>query len=625
MKIIGEEGVVRLLMGNEAIARGAIEAGAHLVTGYPGTPSTEVIETLIPAAKNVNMKVQWAVNEKVAVEVATGVAWTGLRAMATMKNAGLNVASDSVLSIAYSGNDGGLIFYVADDPATHAGMAEQDDRLFAKFATLPMLEPSDPQEAKEMVVAAFDISEKFKVPVMLRTTTSTAHMFGNVKFGPVKKLERIPDYSRDIRRYTKAGPAWCMEQHAALIEKLKKSGPEADKLFNHLELTNSKIGVIAAGTPWNFLKEAIIKHGLEISTLKIGVINPLPDEKIKKLLEEVDSVLILEELEPFIEDHVLKILGEIGKKVTVYGKNNGTTSPVGEFDQAIVEEALGKILGKKLLSPVSPERQQLIEKAKSLSIRRPITFCAGCPHMGTYVAILRAMRKLKYAREDVIVTGDIGCTILGMNPPFDVCWTEVAMGASIGLGNGFERSGIKKPIIATIGDSTFYHAGIPPLIDAVWNQTNIVIAILDNSIVAMTGHQPSAGSGYIATGEKAKPVRAEEIARGCGVEHVVVVDPYDVEKATESFVEALQHKGPSVIVLRRQCAITAIRSKAIGKPLVVDAEKCTGCMTCVKTISCSALIPTDGKVKIDPDACIGCHICEVICPVKAITEGTNHE
>jgi indolepyruvate ferredoxin oxidoreductase alpha subunit len=198
------------------------------------------------------------------------------------------------------------------------------------------------------------------------------------------------------------------------------------------------------------------------------------------------------------------------------------------------------------------------------------------------------------------------------------------MGASIGIGSGLERSGIKKPVIATIGDSTFYHAGIPPLLDAVWNQTSIVIAVLDNSIVAMTGHQPSVGTGYIATGEIAKPVRAEEIAKGCGVEHVAVVDPYDVEKATEAFVEALKHKGPSVIVLRRQCAITAIRAKAVGKPLVVDVEKCTGCMTCVKTISCAALVPVDGKVRINPDACIGCHICEVICPVKAIKEGPGH-
>jgi indolepyruvate ferredoxin oxidoreductase alpha subunit len=624
MTVIGEEGTTKLLLGNEAIARGAIEAGAHLVTGYPGTPSTEVIETLAAVAKETGMKVQWAVNEKVAVEVATGVAWTGLRAMATMKNAGLNVASDSVLSIAYSGTEGGLIFYVADDPATHAGMAEQDDRLFAKFAALPMLEPSDPQEAKEMVVAAFEISEKNKVPVMLRSTTNTAHMFGNVVFGPVKKLNRTPTYSRDIRRYTKAGPAWCMEQHASLIEKTKKAGKDADE-FNRLELTDSKVGVITAGAPWNLLKEAMIRHGLNVSTLKIGVINPLPEEKIRKLLERVDSVLILEELEPLIEDYVLRILGEMGKKLKVYGKIDGTTSPVGEFDQAIVERALGKVLGKNLTPAVDPERQKLIEKAKSLSLRRPITFCAGCPHMGTYLSMLRAMRKLKYSREDVIITGDIGCTILGMNPPFDACWTEVAMGASIGLGNGFERSGIKKPVIAAIGDSTFYHAGIPALIDAVWNQTKIVVAVMDNSIVAMTGHQPTPGSGYTTTGEAAKAVKAEEIARGCGVEHVVVVDPYDVEKATEAFVEALQYNGPSVIVLRRLCAITAIRRKAIGKPLVIDEEKCTGCMTCVKTLSCSALVPVGKKVRINPDVCIGCRICAAVCPVKAIGEGSQHE
>ncbi len=622
MKIVGEAGTVKLLMGNEAIARGAVEAGAHLVTGYPGTPSTEVIETLAAAAKNLNMKVQWAVNEKVAFEVAAGVAWTGLRGMATMKNAGLNVATDSVLSIAYSGNDGGLVLYVADDPGTHAGMAEQDDRLFAKFAVLPMLQPSDPQEAKDMVVASFDISEKTKVPVMIITTSGTAHMFGSVKFGPIKKIERTPTFSRDIKRYTKAGPAWCLEQHAILARGTKEAGHAADR-FNLLELSKkSKIGVITAGGPWNFLKEAMLRHKLDLSTLRIGVINPLPDEKIRKLLAEVDTVLILEELEPLIEDYVLKILGETGKKVKVHGKIDGTTQPIGEIGQAVVEAALGKVTGRKLTSAMATERQALIDKANAISIRRPITFCAGCPHIGTYVSIHRAMKKLKYSREDVIITGDIGCTILGMNPPFDACWTEIAMGASIGVGSGFERSGIKKPVVATIGDSTFYHAGIPPLIDAVWNQTKIVVAIMDNSIVAMTGHQPSAGTGYTATGEMSKSVKAEEIAKGCGVEHVAVVDPYDVEKTTAAFVEALQHNGPSVIVLRRMCAITAIRAKAIGKPLVVDADKCTGCMTCVKTISCSALIPEGKKVRINPDACIGCHICEVLCPVKAIHGGS---
>ena len=624
-KVLGEEGTIKVLMGNEAIARGAIEAGVGLVTGYPGTPSTEVIETLIPVAKETGMKVEWSVNEKVALEIAAGVAFAGMRAMATMKAAGLNVASDPLIQIAYSGVDGGLVIYLADDPAAHAGMAEQDNRLFAKLSSLPMLEPTNPQAAKEMTAAAFDLSEEFKVPFLLRGTTRTAHMFGNVKLGPEKKVKRNLRFVRDIRRYTKAGPLWCMEQHASLLQKVEKAGHAAARYkFNELRLAKEQgeIGVIASGAPWNYLEEIISRYGLEdLATLKIGVINPLPDDLIEKMLSEVDSVLILEELEPFIEARVLEILGKLGKKIEVHGKLDGIISPVGEFDQSTVEEAIGKVVGRKLFPSIPPERKKLIERAKNLAVRRPLTFCPGCPHTATYIALLEAMKKLGYKRDDVIVTGDIGCTILGMNPPFNVCWTEVCMGASIGIGCGLERSGIKKPIIAAIGDSTFYHAGIPPLIDAVWNGTNLTVAILDNGIVAMTGHQPTPGSGYIATGEEAKPVRPEDIARGCGVDHVVVVDPYDLERTTDAFVEALKSEGPSVIVLRGLCAITARRRKLIGKPLKVNLEKCTGCMTCIKSTACAALLPSEGKVEISPEACTGCGICEKICPLDAIGPG----
>lgn len=622
-EVLGEEGTVKVLMGNEAIARGSIEAGAGLVTGYPGTPSTEVIETLLPVGEKIGMRVEWSVNEKVALEVAAGAALAGMRAMATMKAAGLNVASDPLIQIAYSGVEGGLVIYVADDPAAHAGMAEQDDRMFTKLSSVPMLEPSNPQEAKEMTVAAFDLSQELKTPFLLRGTTRTAHMFGNVKFGPVKKVERDLKFVRDIKRYTKASPAWCMDQHASLLQKLERVSHVATRYgFNELRPADGEgeVGVIASGSAWNYLEDAIYRYGLEdLVTLKVGLINPFPYDLIEKMLSKTHSVLILEELEPFIESCVLELLGKSERRVKVYGKFNKATPRVGEFDQSIVERALERVTGKKLSPPPSLEREEKIKRAKDLVVRRPLTFCAGCPHMATYVSLIRAMKRLGYKRDDVIVTGDIGCTILGMNPPFDLCWTEICMGASIGIAAGFERCGLRKPLIAAIGDSTFYHAGIPSLIDAVWKGTNLTVAILDNEAVAMTGHQPTPGSGQVAPGREAKVIRPEDIARGCGVDHVVVVDPYDLDKATQAFVEAMETEGPSVIVFRRLCSILARRRKLVGKPFEVNLEKCTGCMVCIRTTACPALVPTEGKVKIEPEACIGCGVCAKICPSSAMS------
>jgi len=626
--MMGREGAVSLLMGNEAIARGAIEAGVGIVVGYPGTPSSEVIQTLAPIAKEWGIRAEWAVNEKVAVDIGAGAALAGSRCLVTMKGAGLNVASDSIISIAYGDVNGGLVIYVADDPAAHAGMTEQDDRFFTKVSLLPMIDVSGPQDAKEAVVDAFDLSEQFKIPVIVRSTSRVAHMRGVVTLGPVRRIRRAAEFKRDIRRFTRASPAWCMEQHRLLNEKIEQMKPklEASK-FNELHIpeNNTGVGVIASGVSWNYLRETIAKHDLaEVATLRIGTINPLPENLIRALVDEVDRILVLEELEPYIELHLKSMIADVGKPVAVHGKYDGTLPRVGEYSYDLVERAVGKLVGK--LVEESPELEEVRAEAAKLAPRRPLPFCPGCPHRATYTALRQALRELGYGEGEAIVTGDIGCTILGMHPPFNMCWTEVSMGASIALACGLRYAGIDKPIIAAIGDSTFFHAGIPPTINTAWYNTRIVIAVLDNRVTAMTGHQPSPASGYTATGEPAEAIEIERLLEASGIKKVSVVDPYDLQRAKEAFIEALKEEGPSAVVLRRSCSLVARRMGLTGPPSRVEPEKCTGCQLCIRTLSCPAMgITADGKMVIDPATCTGCGVCAQICPFDAITPGGAKE
>jgi len=626
--MMGREGAVSLLMGNEAIARGAIEAGVGIVVGYPGTPSSEVIQTLAPIAKEWGIRAEWAVNEKVAVDIGAGAALAGSRCLVTMKGAGLNVASDSIISIAYGDVNGGLVIYVADDPAAHAGMTEQDDRFFTKVSLLPMIDVSDPQDAKEVVVDAFDLSEQFKIPVIVRSTSRVAHMRGAVTLGPVRRIRRAAEFKRDIRRFTRASPAWCMEQHRLLNEKIEQMKPKLEaSRFNELHIpeNNTGVGVIASGVSWNYLREAIAKHGLaEVATLRIGTINPLPENLIRALLDEVDRILVLEELEPYIELHLKSMIADVGKPIVVHGKYDGTLPRVGEYSYDLVERAVGKLVGK--LVEESPELEEVRAEAAKLAPGRPLPFCPGCPHRATYTALRQALKELGYEEGEAIVTGDIGCTILGMHPPFNMCWTEVSMGASIALACGLRYAGIDKPIIAAIGDSTFFHAGIPPTINTAWYNTRIVIAVLDNRVTAMTGHQPSPASGYTATGEPAEAIEIERLLEASGIKKVSVVDPYDLQRAKEAFIEALKEEGPSAVVLRRSCSLVARRMGLTGPPSRVEPEKCTGCQLCIRTLSCPAMgITADGKMVIDPATCTGCGVCAQICPFEAITPGGAKE
>ncbi len=609
-------------MGNEAAARGVVEAGVKFAIGYPGTPSTEVIETLIQGSKESGIRAEWAVNEKVAFDIATGVSFGGVRCLVTMKSAGLNVASDSILSVAYGDVIGGLVLYVADDPGAHAGMEEQDSRLFTGTCPLPMFDASDPQTSKDMVAAAFDLSEEWRLPVVVRSTSRVAHGKAPVTHDDVKNVEPKPPMKKDIARFTRASPVWVKNQHRILNERVEgiRERFEASP-FNECEIKpGARLGVIASGAPWEYLRDVVASEGYEVSTLKLGTVNPLPLKMVRRLLDSVDSVLVLEELEPFVELQVKALIADMGRSVRVIGKFDGTLPRVGEYDNELVAAALAKLVGENP-RPVDPVLEAARAEAKALAPGRSLPFCPGCPHRGTYTALTRALRELGYKKDEVIVTGDIGCTILGMYPPWSSCWNEVSMGASIGNAIGFKYAGVKTPVVATIGDSTFFHAGVPPAINAGWNGTPIVVAVLDNQITGMTGHQPSPASGRTAVNTQAPAISIEEMLKASGITHVTVVDPYDLKRSTEAFKEALAHDGPSGVVLRRVCSLVARRMGTLGKQLRVDAEKCTGCLACIRTLSCPAMLVEGGKMIIDEVSCAGCGMCAQVCPSGAIRGG----
>jgi len=612
---------IHLLMGNEAVAQGIVEAGVLFAVGYPGTPSTEVIETLIQGSKEHGIRSEWAVNEKVAFDIATGVSYSGSRCLVTMKSAGLNVASDSILSVAYGDVIGGLVLYVADDPGAHAGMEEQDSRLFTGTCPLPMFDVFDNQSSKDMMIAAFDLSERYMIPVMVRSTSRVAHGKAPVKLGEVRKTKPKPPMKKDISRFTRASPVWVKDQHKILNERVEKVREEFESSqFNSLDLKpGSRLGVIAAGAPWGYLQEVLASGRFGVSVLKIGTVHPLPLKTVSRLLDSVDTVLILEELEPFIELQVKALSADVGRKVAIKGKLDGTLPRVGEYDNELVEKVLNSINGCPKKEEITLDA--LRSEAKTLAPGRSLPFCPGCPHRGTYTALTQALMDLGFKKDEVIVTGDIGCTILGMYPPWSSCWMEVSMGASIGNAIGFKYGGVKMPVVATIGDSTFFHAGLPPTVNAGWNGTPIVIAVLDNQVTGMTGHQASPASGRFAAGAHTKLIKIEEMLNAAGIDKVVVVDPYDIKRSREAFRDAISHNRPSGIVLRRVCSLVAKRMGILEPPYRVDQDKCTGCLLCIRTLSCPAMFVESGKMVVEEVACAGCGMCAQICPVGAIGRG----
>ncbi|GAB4261044.1 MAG: indolepyruvate ferredoxin oxidoreductase subunit alpha [Deferrisomatales bacterium] len=605
------------LSGAEACARGAVEAGARLATGYPGTPATPAIEYLLRHGPE-GMRAEWAVNEKVAVEVAAGHSWAGQRSFVAMKMSGLNVASDALLSIGTSGTRGGLVLYVGDDPGMHYGMVEQDSRLWARMGFLPMVEPETPQEGKELTREAFEVSERVQAPVLIRGTSTTANTFAPVAFEEPLVERRRATVPFDIDRYTKAGAARCLAQHRAALARLERAGEALDR-WNRFWPADSTLGIVASASCWGYAAEALSGRTARPNLLRVAVMNPLPDERILELLRRCRRVLVVEELEPYLEERVRALASTLPRPPRVLGKRDGWLPEVGDFDPERVAVAVAALTARKVATPAPAEPPAAPEHPWA---PRLLTFCPGCPHRSTYAALERAIGRAGYSKDEVVVTGDIGCTIIGMNPPHGLCRTEVAMGSSIALAQGFVYAGVDRPVVATIGDSTFFHAGIPPLLHASAQKINLTVLVLDNGYASMTGYQPSPGNFRGEDGSVPNPLSIQELAAAARVRRVRKGLPYFTRRLSRVLAQAMTTPGVHVVIAEAPCAARLPRRTVI--PYRVRPERCVGpgaCdPSCLERTGCPALDrePATGKAVIDAARCLGCGLCAEACTRRAI-------
>ncbi len=572
----------KLMIGNEAVARGLFEGGCRFVSSYPGTPSTEITEF---AAKNDAMTCEWAPNEKVACEAAFGASLAGVRSACAMKHVGLNVAADPLFTLSYTGVNAGMVICVADDPAMHSSQNEQDSRHYAIAAKVPMLEPADSAEALDFARRAYALSEEFDTVVLLRMCTRIAHSQSIVEPGEPLPLFDKP-YIKNPEKYIMM-PAFAKKRHPIVEERTERLTAFAETCdFNREELVaGAKIGVIASGTAYQYVKEAV---GERVSILKLGLVNPLPVERIRRFAASVERLVVCEELDPVLETHC-RALG-----LSVEGKS--LFSLIGEFSQSVVAKALGG------------EVHEGYSLDEAVPVRPPV-MCAGCPHRGMYYTL---------AKNKVTVIGDIGCYTLGAQAPLFAVDTTLCMGASVSGLHGFNKAVENRDAgktVAVIGDSTFMHSGITGLVNISYNASNSTVIILDNSITGMTGHQQNPTTGYNIKGDPAAKVDLETLCRAVGIERVRVVDPYDLEACDRVLKEELAYPGPSVIISRRPCVL--LKYVKTAPPLTVDPDRCRTCKACMK-LGCPALSIRDGKAKIDATLCVGCGVCEQLCRFDAI-------
>lgn len=612
--IVGAPGEKKLLLGNEAIARGALEAGVSAAAAYPGTPSTEIIESLVDVADEYGVYVEWSTNEKVALELGIGVSMMGLRAIVAMKHVGLNVASDPLMSLGYTGVVGGLVVVSADDPNAHSSQNEQDNRLYGIHANIPVFEPSTAQEAKDLTRDLFELSEEFQLAVILRTTTRLSHARGPVVLGEIRKPQREPVFHRDPERWALL-PPYNLVKHKLVLEKLDKLSEHLSGLrYNTVEEGEGDVAVVTSGVAYNYVKEALEDIGAKPTVYKFASVYPLPRKLALDALSH-SKVIVVEELEPVIEWQLKLAAYDAGLRTEIFGKN--LFPRVGELNTELVKAGISRALGVEYEPPPAAAQATL-----NLP-RRPPVLCPGCGHRSTYYAVKIAAQR---ARVKPVYANDIGCYTLGFYPPFNTADFTWSMGSAIGIGLGIARFS-KEPVVAFIGDSTFFHAGIPGLINAVYNRTPILVVAMDNGITAMTGHQPHPGSGVGPGGEERPTVKIEDVARAVGVNFVEVVDAYDVTALRDAFQRALKYikeRGePAVVVARRPCALLeARRRRRAGEAIVpfeIVKDKCINCGICVDKFACPAIVRgSDGKPEIIPELCVGCGVCAEICPAKAI-------
>ena len=600
------------LMGNEAIALGAIAAGVDLVCGYPGTPSTEVLET-VAKHRPAHTYVEWSINEKTAMEIASGAAYTGARALVTMKQMGLNVASDPLMSVEYVGVKGGMVVMVADDPGPISSQTEQDTRRFAAFSRVPCFDPSTTQEAYDMVQEAFAFSERYGTPVFLRTTTRVSHGYASIQ---VKEREdwravKPEGFVKDTGRWV-IFPQLSYQNHrkiearnAALKEVLSDYAP--NRIFPAEENCPApRKGIAAGGISFTYAMEARqVLGGLPL--LKISTPFPFPERKALDFLRDLDEVLCLEELDPVIEDALTAVCGRHGLPVKIRGKNSGDLPAAGESSRDIVLAALRSFLDL----PPAEEPDPVLPPIPA----RPPVLCAGCSHRGAFYAVKQAMKGKK-----AIYCGDIGCYTLGNAVPLDMVDTCLCMGGGLGIAQGVGHIEPDTSCFAFVGDSTFFASAIPGVVNALYNQAEMTLVVLDNATTAMTGHQPHPGSGRTMMGNRVPPVSIEGILRGIGLTVVETVNPLDLKASVDCVKRAAAAPGVKAVVFRYPCI-------ALVKPdpaMTVDQETCTGCRFCIEEIGCPALLLTGETVQVDAAQCTGCTLCAQLCPVGAIGGGASH-
>ncbi|MGC9073758.1 MAG: indolepyruvate ferredoxin oxidoreductase subunit alpha [Caldisericum sp.] len=593
------------LLGNEAVVRGAIEGGVAVTATYPGTPSSEIGDTFYEIYKELGIYFEFSVNEKVALEVAASGSVSGLRSFVWFKHVGLNVASDSFMSLAYTDIRGGLVVLSADDPSMFSSQNEQDNRHYARLGNVVLIEPSTPQEMKDLMPYAFMVSEKVRLPILFRTTTRVAHMRGVVELGDIFTNFPQGEFIRDPAKLVPV-PSNAYRSKGEIIEKLKKAEYIANEsVFNKLIEVDGKIDtgllIIVSGVSFNYIMDALAERNLKAMVLKLTLTYPFPEKLVMEAMKNKEKILVVEEVDPIMEKEIYYILGRYGLNKKVYGKLDGTLPIAYEYNQDIIESALEHILG------VNFERPKPLKTELPLAVRPPV-FCPGCPHRGMYDAVKRAVNELGI---DAIYPNDIGCYTLSINAPFNMADYLLSMGSSVGTASGLSKFSGKK-VIAFIGDSTFFHAGIPALVNAVHNKDNFTLVILDNRTTAMTGAQPNPGLDE----EGKRKIDIESVVKGIGVDYVKTVDPYNLKMSTEAVKEALNTEGVSVVISKRECALIVPKKKYT---FVVDLEKCTGCMNCINEIACPAMYVTeDHKVQIDEFLCDGCAVCVQTCPEKAI-------
>ena len=606
--LAGTAGETHLLLGNEAIVRGVVEAGLQVATCYPGTPSSEVPDTLYRLSPEAKYSFEYSVNEKVALEVAAGATLAGAKALCTMKHVGVNVAADPLMTLCYVGAPGGLVLLSADDPGCHSSQNEQDNRIYARLAGMPVLEPSTAQEAKDMARDGLLLSKKHGAPLLLRTTTRVNHLRGPVEFGDAPDPGKAEGFQRNPSKFVPI-PAFARPMHLALMERMEALREEAEKSPYNAVTGKGGLGIACSGISRAYVADALAQSGLadKCTVLELGFSNPLPENLCLDFLKSVDKVLVVEELEPVLENDLRVLAQKNGLSVKIAGK--GVLPRYGEFSVTMVDNVIREQLGEAPLPACDCAQPELPI--------RPPNLCAGCPHRGTYFAAKQVFG------DEAVYSSDIGCYTLGILPPLQAADFLVCMGSSISAGGGVAKAS-GQTVVAFIGDSTFFHSGLTGIANAVFNKHNIVVVVLDNRTTAMTGHQPHPGVDKTVIGENDNPLSIEEALRGLGVTEIRNVNPFNQKKTLAALEELKSLDGVRVLIAREPCPLYARRVyKKVAPQVAFVADSCAGRFDCLDKLACPAMYKDGDKAAVNPILCNGCMLCLQVCGhIKAKKRGS---